>query len=121
MIRIDKIWFVRGGKYLYKAQALLHTMLLFCGYNQQFTASSFFAVIISVGHMKSPGLCLSLCTEWIEEHSSAGAPITAYIPNHLETYREPPSGPQLPPVPGYKREHQSAAVNKQDYFAVDDH
>ncbi|XP_017323557.1 membrane-associated guanylate kinase, WW and PDZ domain-containing protein 1 isoform X7 [Ictalurus punctatus] len=41
--------------------------------------------------------------EWIEEHSSAGAPITAYIPNHLETYREPPSGPQLPPVPGYKR------------------
>ncbi|XP_060787615.1 membrane-associated guanylate kinase, WW and PDZ domain-containing protein 1-like isoform X2 [Neoarius graeffei] len=41
--------------------------------------------------------------EWIEEHSSAGAPITAYIPNHLETYREPPSGPQLPPVPGCKR------------------
>ncbi|XP_027023306.1 membrane-associated guanylate kinase, WW and PDZ domain-containing protein 1 isoform X2 [Tachysurus fulvidraco] len=41
--------------------------------------------------------------EWIEEHSSAGAPITAYIPNHLETYREPQSGPQLPPVPGCKR------------------
>ncbi|KAM9476131.1 membrane-associated guanylate kinase, WW and PDZ domain-containing protein 1-like isoform 11-T12 [Clarias gariepinus] len=41
--------------------------------------------------------------EWIEEHSSAGAPITAYIPNHLETYREPPGGPQLPPVPGCKR------------------
>ncbi|KAF5907243.1 membrane-associated guanylate kinase, WW and PDZ domain-containing protein 1-like isoform X9, partial [Clarias magur] len=41
--------------------------------------------------------------EWIEEHSSAGAPITAYIPNHLETYREPQSGPQLPPVPTCKR------------------
>ncbi|XP_062854837.1 membrane-associated guanylate kinase, WW and PDZ domain-containing protein 1-like [Trichomycterus rosablanca] len=41
--------------------------------------------------------------EWIEEHSSAGAPISSYIPNHLETYREPQSGPQLPPVPGYKR------------------
>ncbi|KAK1786885.1 hypothetical protein P4O66_017267 [Electrophorus voltai] len=41
--------------------------------------------------------------EWIEEHSSAGAPITAYIPNHLETYRDPQSGPPLPTVPGSKR------------------
>uniref|UniRef100_A0A8B9LIX0 Membrane-associated guanylate kinase, WW and PDZ domain-containing protein 1-like n=1 Tax=Astyanax mexicanus TaxID=7994 RepID=A0A8B9LIX0_ASTMX len=30
--------------------------------------------------------------EWIEEHSSAGAPIAAYVPNHLETYRDPQSG-----------------------------
>ncbi|KAI4895095.1 hypothetical protein NFI96_026231 [Prochilodus magdalenae] len=36
--------------------------------------------------------------EWIEEHSSAGAPIAAYVPNHLETYRDP-----LPPVPVSKR------------------
>ncbi|XP_066501045.1 membrane-associated guanylate kinase, WW and PDZ domain-containing protein 1-like isoform X6 [Hoplias malabaricus] len=41
--------------------------------------------------------------EWIEEHSSAGAPIAAYVPNHLETYRDPQSGPPLPPVPGSKR------------------
>ncbi|XP_076859179.1 membrane-associated guanylate kinase, WW and PDZ domain-containing protein 1-like isoform X4 [Brachyhypopomus gauderio] len=41
--------------------------------------------------------------EWIEEHSSAGAPITAYIPNHLETYRDPPSCPPLPAIPGSKR------------------
>uniref|UniRef100_A0AAR2K3M9 Membrane-associated guanylate kinase, WW and PDZ domain-containing protein 1 n=1 Tax=Pygocentrus nattereri TaxID=42514 RepID=A0AAR2K3M9_PYGNA len=30
--------------------------------------------------------------EWIEEHSSAGAPIAAYVPNHLETYRDPQRG-----------------------------
>ncbi|XP_030639735.1 membrane-associated guanylate kinase, WW and PDZ domain-containing protein 1 [Chanos chanos] len=41
--------------------------------------------------------------EWIEEHSSAGAPIASFIPNHLETYRDPQSGPPLPPGPGTKR------------------
>uniref|UniRef100_A0A3Q3KJA5 Membrane-associated guanylate kinase, WW and PDZ domain-containing protein 1 n=1 Tax=Monopterus albus TaxID=43700 RepID=A0A3Q3KJA5_MONAL len=28
-------------------------------------------------------------SEWIEEHSSAAAPLANYAPNHLETYREP--------------------------------
>ncbi|XP_062397307.1 membrane-associated guanylate kinase, WW and PDZ domain-containing protein 1-like isoform X6 [Sardina pilchardus] len=42
--------------------------------------------------------------EWIEEHSSAGAPLASYAPNHLETYRDPqPPGPLLPPAPGIKR------------------
>ncbi|XP_028848496.1 membrane-associated guanylate kinase, WW and PDZ domain-containing protein 1-like isoform X5 [Denticeps clupeoides] len=41
--------------------------------------------------------------EWIEEHSSAGAPLASYAPNHLETYRDPQTGPPLPPVPGTKR------------------
>ncbi|XP_055366398.1 membrane-associated guanylate kinase, WW and PDZ domain-containing protein 1-like isoform X5 [Betta splendens] len=27
--------------------------------------------------------------EWIEEHSSAAAPLANYVPNHLETYRDP--------------------------------
>uniref|UniRef100_A0AAX7SU48 Membrane-associated guanylate kinase, WW and PDZ domain-containing protein 1 n=1 Tax=Astatotilapia calliptera TaxID=8154 RepID=A0AAX7SU48_ASTCA len=29
--------------------------------------------------------------EWIEEHSSAAAPLANYAPNHLETYRDPQS------------------------------
>ncbi|XP_061535007.1 membrane-associated guanylate kinase, WW and PDZ domain-containing protein 1-like isoform X10 [Phycodurus eques] len=42
--------------------------------------------------------------EWIEEHSSAAAPLVNYIPNHLETYRDPQVQPNLPPVPtGAKR------------------
>ncbi|KAJ8379099.1 hypothetical protein AAFF_G00231040 [Aldrovandia affinis] len=41
--------------------------------------------------------------EWIEEHSSAGAPIASFATNHLETYRDPLSAPQLPPPPGVKR------------------
>ncbi|XP_077422675.1 membrane-associated guanylate kinase, WW and PDZ domain-containing protein 1-like isoform X4 [Vanacampus margaritifer] len=42
--------------------------------------------------------------EWIEEHSSAAAPLVNYIPNHLETYRDPQVPPALPPVPtGAKR------------------
>ncbi|KAJ8369727.1 hypothetical protein SKAU_G00097550 [Synaphobranchus kaupii] len=40
--------------------------------------------------------------EWIEEHS-AGAPISSYAVNHLETYRDPQSMPPLPPPPGVKR------------------
>ncbi|KAJ8265634.1 hypothetical protein COCON_G00147330 [Conger conger] len=40
--------------------------------------------------------------EWIEEHS-AGAPISSYTINHLETYRDPQSVPPLPPLPGVKR------------------
>ncbi|XP_049609090.1 membrane-associated guanylate kinase, WW and PDZ domain-containing protein 1 isoform X13 [Syngnathus scovelli] len=42
--------------------------------------------------------------EWIEEHSSAAAPLVNYVPNHLETYRDPQVPPTLPPVPtGAKR------------------
>ncbi|XP_041702677.1 membrane-associated guanylate kinase, WW and PDZ domain-containing protein 1-like isoform X4 [Coregonus clupeaformis] len=38
--------------------------------------------------------------EWIEEHSSAGAPLANYANNHLETYRDPHVPPPLPPAPG---------------------
>ncbi|KAM8754247.1 membrane-associated guanylate kinase, WW and PDZ domain-containing protein 1-like isoform 1-T1 [Acanthopagrus schlegelii] len=42
--------------------------------------------------------------EWIEEHSSAAAPLANYAPNHLETYRDPQVLPTLPPGPaGVKR------------------
>ncbi|XP_036803357.1 membrane-associated guanylate kinase, WW and PDZ domain-containing protein 1 isoform X3 [Oncorhynchus mykiss] len=42
--------------------------------------------------------------EWIEEHSSAGAPLAVYASNHLETYRDPQDPPPLPPPPvGTKR------------------
>uniref|UniRef100_A0A665TI91 Membrane-associated guanylate kinase, WW and PDZ domain-containing protein 1 n=1 Tax=Echeneis naucrates TaxID=173247 RepID=A0A665TI91_ECHNA len=42
--------------------------------------------------------------EWIEEHSSAAAPLANYAPNHLETYRDPQLPPTLPPGPaGVKR------------------
>ncbi|XP_034028590.1 membrane-associated guanylate kinase, WW and PDZ domain-containing protein 1-like [Thalassophryne amazonica] len=42
--------------------------------------------------------------EWIEEHSSAAAPLANYAPNHLETYRDPQVPPTLPPGPaGMKR------------------
>ncbi|XP_037627719.1 membrane-associated guanylate kinase, WW and PDZ domain-containing protein 1-like isoform X9 [Sebastes umbrosus] len=42
--------------------------------------------------------------EWIEEHSSAAAPLANYAPNHLETYRDPQVPPTLPPMPtGAKR------------------
>ncbi|XP_053706471.1 membrane-associated guanylate kinase, WW and PDZ domain-containing protein 1-like isoform X3 [Synchiropus splendidus] len=42
--------------------------------------------------------------EWIEEHSSAAAPLANYAPNHLETYRDPQVPPTLPPIPtGVKR------------------
>ncbi|XP_068997656.1 membrane-associated guanylate kinase, WW and PDZ domain-containing protein 1-like isoform X2 [Embiotoca jacksoni] len=42
--------------------------------------------------------------EWIEEHSSAAAPLANYAPNHLETYRDPQVPPTLPPGPaGVKR------------------
>ncbi|XP_047426394.1 membrane-associated guanylate kinase, WW and PDZ domain-containing protein 1-like isoform X5 [Mugil cephalus] len=42
--------------------------------------------------------------EWIEEHSSAAAPLGSYAPNHLETYRDPQVPPTLPPGPaGVKR------------------
>uniref|UniRef100_A0A8C4EVM5 Membrane-associated guanylate kinase, WW and PDZ domain-containing protein 1 n=1 Tax=Dicentrarchus labrax TaxID=13489 RepID=A0A8C4EVM5_DICLA len=42
--------------------------------------------------------------EWIEEHSSAAAPLGNYAPNHLETYRDPQVPPTLPPIPaGAKR------------------
>uniref|UniRef100_A0AAQ4Q1U1 Membrane associated guanylate kinase, WW and PDZ domain containing 1a n=1 Tax=Gasterosteus aculeatus aculeatus TaxID=481459 RepID=A0AAQ4Q1U1_GASAC len=41
---------------------------------------------------------------WIEEHSSAAAPLANYAPNHLETYRDPQAPPTLPPIPaGAKR------------------
>lgn len=53
-------------------------------------------------------LSLSLCgfvlSEWIEEHSSAGAAIGSYVPSHLETYRDPQSCPSAPQAPGPKRE-----------------
>lgn len=49
-------------------------------------------------------MCDCVCTEWIEEHSSAAAPLANYAPNHLETYRDPQVPPALPPVPaGVKR------------------
>ncbi|XP_058499826.1 membrane-associated guanylate kinase, WW and PDZ domain-containing protein 1-like isoform X16 [Solea solea] len=42
--------------------------------------------------------------KWIEEHSSAAAPLANYAPNHLETYRDPQVPPALPPGPaGVKR------------------
>ncbi|XP_054630736.1 membrane-associated guanylate kinase, WW and PDZ domain-containing protein 1-like isoform X5 [Dunckerocampus dactyliophorus] len=42
--------------------------------------------------------------EWIEEHSSAAAPLVNYTSNHLETYRDPQVPPTLPPAPaGAKR------------------
>uniref|UniRef100_A0A8D3AGV8 Membrane-associated guanylate kinase, WW and PDZ domain-containing protein 1 n=1 Tax=Scophthalmus maximus TaxID=52904 RepID=A0A8D3AGV8_SCOMX len=42
--------------------------------------------------------------EWIEEHSSAAAPLANYAANHLETYRDPQVPPTLPPHPaGVKR------------------
>ncbi|XP_037130076.1 membrane-associated guanylate kinase, WW and PDZ domain-containing protein 1-like isoform X17 [Syngnathus acus] len=42
--------------------------------------------------------------EWIEEHSSAAAPLVNFVPNHLETYRDPQVPPTLPPIPtGAKR------------------
>ncbi|XP_051525786.1 membrane-associated guanylate kinase, WW and PDZ domain-containing protein 1-like [Myxocyprinus asiaticus] len=41
--------------------------------------------------------------EWIEEHSSAGAAISSYIPTHLETYRDPQSNQLAPLAPGPKR------------------
>uniref|UniRef100_A0A7N6BVZ7 Membrane-associated guanylate kinase, WW and PDZ domain-containing protein 1 n=1 Tax=Anabas testudineus TaxID=64144 RepID=A0A7N6BVZ7_ANATE len=42
--------------------------------------------------------------EWIEEHSSAAAPLANYAPNHLETYRDPQVPPALSPGPaGVKR------------------
>ncbi|XP_029689305.1 membrane-associated guanylate kinase, WW and PDZ domain-containing protein 1-like isoform X4 [Takifugu rubripes] len=42
--------------------------------------------------------------EWIEEHSSAAAPLANYAPNLLETYRDPQVPPTLPPIPaGAKR------------------
>ncbi|XP_030632264.1 membrane-associated guanylate kinase, WW and PDZ domain-containing protein 1b [Chanos chanos] len=41
--------------------------------------------------------------EWIEEHSSAGAPLASYASNHQETYRDPQSAPPLPPQIGTKR------------------
>uniref|UniRef100_A0A7N9AWV6 Membrane-associated guanylate kinase, WW and PDZ domain-containing protein 1 n=1 Tax=Mastacembelus armatus TaxID=205130 RepID=A0A7N9AWV6_9TELE len=34
--------------------------------------------------------------EWIEEHSSAAAPLANYAPNHMETYREPQVPPRKP-------------------------
>ncbi|XP_066554094.1 membrane-associated guanylate kinase, WW and PDZ domain-containing protein 1b isoform X4 [Amia ocellicauda] len=41
--------------------------------------------------------------EWIEEHSSAGAPLASYAANHQETYREAQAAPPLPPPLGAKR------------------
>ncbi|XP_062401870.1 membrane-associated guanylate kinase, WW and PDZ domain-containing protein 1b isoform X2 [Sardina pilchardus] len=44
--------------------------------------------------------------EWIEDHSSAGAPLASYAANHQETYRDPPppGPPPGPPPPiGAKR------------------
>lgn len=48
-----------------------------------------------------------MCTEWIEEHSSAAAPLANYAPNHLETYRDPQVPPILSPGPpaGVKRNY----------------
>lgn len=49
-------------------------------------------------------MCNFVCVEWIEEHSSAAAPLANYVPNHLETYRDPQLPPTLPPGPtGAKR------------------
>lgn len=51
---------------------------------------------------------INICTEWIEEHSSAAAPLANYAPNHLETYRDPQVPPALPPGPaGVKRKYLS--------------
>ncbi|XP_061760204.1 membrane-associated guanylate kinase, WW and PDZ domain-containing protein 1-like isoform X3 [Nerophis ophidion] len=42
--------------------------------------------------------------EWIEEHSSAAAPLVNFGANHLETYRDPQVPQTLPPAPaGAKR------------------
>ncbi|KAL0978548.1 hypothetical protein UPYG_G00171980 [Umbra pygmaea] len=41
--------------------------------------------------------------EWIEDATSAGAPMASYTANHQETFREPQAGPPLPPLVGPKR------------------
>ncbi|XP_046880825.1 membrane-associated guanylate kinase, WW and PDZ domain-containing protein 1b isoform X9 [Hypomesus transpacificus] len=41
--------------------------------------------------------------EWIEDSSLAVAPLANYATNHQETYREPQTGPPLPPSAGPKR------------------
>lgn len=56
-------------------------------------------------------VCKCVCAEWIEEHSSAAAPLANYAPNHLETYRDPQVPPTLPPIPtGAKRKHLSFII-----------
>uniref|UniRef100_A0A8C2J788 Membrane associated guanylate kinase, WW and PDZ domain containing 1a n=1 Tax=Cyprinus carpio TaxID=7962 RepID=A0A8C2J788_CYPCA len=47
--------------------------------------------------------CCWFVSEWIEEHSSAGAAIGSYVPSHLETYRDPQSIPLAPQAQGPKR------------------
>lgn len=64
-----------------------------------------------------PLMCLCNCVraEWIEEHSSAAAPLANYAPNHLETYRDPQVPPTLPPGPaGAKRKSPSLLL--LDFF-----
>nr|XP_023664516.1 membrane-associated guanylate kinase, WW and PDZ domain-containing protein 1-like isoform X2 [Paramormyrops kingsleyae] len=41
--------------------------------------------------------------EWMEEHSAAGVPLASYANNHLETYRDPQTGPAVPLPQGPKR------------------
>ena len=65
-----------------------------------------------------PLMCLCDCVraEWIEEHSSAAAPLANYAPNHLETYRDPQVPPTLPPGPaGVKRKSPSLLL--LDFFS----
>lgn len=55
-------------------------------------------------HLFVESLCQLMCVhvtraEWIEEHSSAAAPLANYAPNHLETYRDTQVPPTLPPGP----------------------
>uniref|UniRef100_A0AAQ5ZHR5 Membrane-associated guanylate kinase, WW and PDZ domain-containing protein 1 n=1 Tax=Amphiprion ocellaris TaxID=80972 RepID=A0AAQ5ZHR5_AMPOC len=41
--------------------------------------------------------------EWIEDSTSAGAPLASYAANHQETYRDPQTGPTVPNAVGQKR------------------
>lgn len=70
-------------------------------------------------HLNTPFHRVSMSTnvrhvaraEWIEEHSSAAAPLANYAPNHLETYRDTQVPPTLPPGP---------AGPKSKYFSSSD-
>lgn len=60
-------------------------------------------------------MCVWLCTEWIEEHSSAAAPLANYAPNHLETYRDPQVPPSLPPGPAGAKRKSICWINTVDF------
>uniref|UniRef100_A0AAQ5Z7T8 Membrane-associated guanylate kinase, WW and PDZ domain-containing protein 1 n=1 Tax=Amphiprion ocellaris TaxID=80972 RepID=A0AAQ5Z7T8_AMPOC len=53
---------------------------------------------------QQPQECVPLAVaEWIEDSTSAGAPLASYAANHQETYRDPQTGPTVPNAVGQKR------------------